>query len=81
MVLKQLFGFQRVRLAPGASTTLTFTVPASTFGLVDAQGNTALHPGEYEVVFSRGCRGCAELSVGIEVTGMERIRLKTFRQW
>ena len=80
VVLKQLFGFQRVRLAPGASTTLTFTVQATTFGLADAQGHTSLHPGTYEVIFSRGCRGCVELAVDAEVMGADRIRLKTFRQ-
>jgi len=50
-------------------------------GLADAEGHTSLHPGEYEVVFSRGCVGCDELVAPAKVTAPLPVRLKTFRRW
>ena len=81
VVVKQLFGFERVRLAPGATTTLSFAVNATTLSLVDSDGHTSLHAGQYDVVFSRGCVGCDELVAGIAVEAPQPIRLKTFRKW
>ena len=81
VVIKQLFAFEKVHLAAGASANLTFAVPSDTFGLVDNDGHTSLHPGEYEIVFSRGCVGCNELVVGTTIAADAPIRLKTFRKW
>ena len=81
VVLKQLIGFEKVHLAPGASRTVSFTVPAASLGLVDADGHTSLHPGAYELVFSRGCVGCAELVAPAAVERARPLRLKTFRRW
>lgn len=81
VVIKQLFGFEKVHLEPGASTTLNFTVPASTFGLADHEGHTSLHPGEYQVIFSRGCVDCSELAAKTTIEADAPIRLKTFRKW
>lgn len=81
VVLKQLFGFQRLRLQPGQSQQLSFTVNATSIGLVDVDGHTSLHPGEYEIVFSRGCVGCEELAAPLIVNAPSPIRLKTFRKW
>ena len=81
IVIKQLFGFERVRLAPGSSQRLTFAVNATTVALVDGDGHTSLHPGVYEIVFSRGCVGCAELTTTLVVDTRGPIRLKTFRKW
>ena len=79
--IKQLFDFRKVHLAPGASTTVDFTVNSTQLGLVDADGHTSLHPGEYEVVFSRGCVGCRELAAPVTITSRAPVRLKTFRRW
>ena len=82
MVIKQLFGFDKVFLAPGASTTLTFSVNASDLGLVDIDGHTSLHPGGYDVVFSRGCVECDVITTRITVDADAPIRLKSpFRRW
>jgi hypothetical protein len=81
VVRRQLFGFERVHLAPGASTTLTFTVHAAQLGLADDEGHTSLHGGDYELVFSRGCKGCAELRAPLAVEAAAPIRLKEFRKW
>ena len=81
VVKKQLFAFERITLAPGASRTLRFTVNATALALVDGDGHSSLHAGEYDVVFSRGCVGCAELVAPVEIKADAPIRIKTFRKW
>jgi hypothetical protein len=77
---KRLFGFQRVHLAPGASTTLTFSVGGRQLQMVGGDGHAALHSGKFDVVFSRG-HG-AELSAPIAVHAPGGpVRTKTFRRW
>ena len=77
---KRLFGFQRVHLEPGASTTLTFSVGTRQLQMVDIDGHAALHSGKFSVVFSRG-HG-AELSAPITVHAPHGpVRTKTFRRW
>eukprot|EP01052_Picozoa_sp_SAG31_P017233 SAG31_NODE_1170_length_9560_cov_3.537031_4_plen_158_part_00 len=44
-------------------------------------GHTSLHPGKYDIVFSRGCVGCEELTAEIVLEVDRPIRLKTFRKW
>jgi hypothetical protein len=92
---KRLFDFQRVRLAPGASATLQFTLGAADLALVDPEtGHTELRgrgggggeeqagQGDFEVVFSRG-HG-EELAAAVSVRlpeGEASRRLKTFRKF
>lgn len=54
VVKKQLFDYQRVQLNPGESVTLHFTVNTTSLALSDASGNLAIHPGTYQILFSRG---------------------------
>ena len=77
--IKRLFDFQKVHLAPGASTTLKFDVPAEKLHMVDADGHTSLHNGEFEIVFSRG-HG-EELAAPVSVNVDAPVRAKTFRKW
>ena len=51
---KKLFGFQRVTLAAGASTTVSFELAPAHLAMVDEDGHTGLHRAEFEIVFSRG---------------------------
>ena len=82
--LKKLFGFQRVSLAAGASATLSFELTPAHLAMVDEEGHTGLHQGEFEVVFSRG-HG-EELAAAAAVQLMHGVdgaqsRMKTFRKW
>jgi beta-glucosidase len=79
VVKKQLFAFQRVNLEPGASIALSFTVNASTLQLVDIDGHTSIHPGRFEVLFSRG-HG-TDLEAPIDIQLKKPIRTKEFRKW
>lgn len=51
---KQLVGFERVRLAPGGSTQVAFSVPAKRLGLTNADGDYMLYTGAYIMSFSTG---------------------------
>jgi hypothetical protein len=43
---KKVIGFERVKLAAGASTTVSFALAPSHLAMVDADGNRALHRGK-----------------------------------
>ena len=81
VVITSLMDFERVHLKPGASSQVTFTVNATALGLVDSDGHTSLHPGAYDIVFSRGCVGCEELTAEVAVDAPSPLRLKSFRKW
>ena len=52
--LKSLVQFDRVTLAPGASATVTFSLPDAAFELTVADGNKTVVGGLRNIVFSRG---------------------------
>ncbi len=54
VVKKQLFDYERVALHVGEAVTLRFTVNTTTLALSGPDGNLAVYPGQYAVVFSRG---------------------------
>ena len=49
--LQTLFGFERVHLAPGASTTVTLYPAHADFAQVGRDGVRRAHPGEYVAKF------------------------------
>jgi len=60
--LHKLVGFQRVRLAPGESRTLEFTVTPEMMALIDEDGRDRLEPGQFRLIVggcSPGARGVA----------------------
>ena len=79
---KRLFGFQRVTLAAGASTTVSFQLGPEELAMVDEDGHRSLHKGLFDVVLSRGHGD--ELSAPAAVApvdGGNPIRLETFNKW
>jgi beta-glucosidase len=48
--IKELKAFQRVRLVPGESATLTFHVPVDMLNFTDRRGNRIVEPGEFELM-------------------------------
>jgi len=71
-LIKQLGGFERVHLAPKASTTVTFLIDSSFFNLVDpATGNRISTPGDYDLTAFNGVDVSAQASVTL--TGDEVI--------
>jgi hypothetical protein len=80
--IKQLFGFQRVHLAAGASATLTFELSAAELALRDADGHVSVHSdARYSVVFSRGHGEELEAQLAIALPGGGAERLETFEKW
>ena len=51
--------------------------------MVDEDGHTGLHSGEFEIVFSRGHGEelVAQAAVQLSAEAAESSRLKTFRKW
>lgn len=69
-LLKQLFDYQRVHLAAGASTQVTFTVSSETLRLTDkVSGNSVSTPGAYTISIEDGL--AAPLAYTVTVSGPE----------
>jgi beta-glucosidase len=51
---RQLIDFERVHVAAGASTSVTFTVTAKQLELAGIDGSRAPHPGKYTLEFTNG---------------------------
>ena len=67
----------------GASETSSFQLQPTHLAMVDADGHTSMHNGDFDVVFSRGHGEelAAPVSVVLTQEGMESRRVKTFRKW
>ncbi len=65
-LVRQLLDYQRVHLAPSASTTVSFSVSARSLALVDRQsGDTVSAPGAYRVVVTNGAGALLEQVVSL----------------
>jgi len=53
-LIKQLFGFQRVQLDIGKSTTISFTLNKDIFKIGNEDGDLLISPGEYNIIFTNG---------------------------
>lgn len=54
-LIKQLFAYERVHLAPGASAQLSFNVDSATLRFVDhTSGDTVSVPGSFDIIFTDG---------------------------
>ena len=54
-LIKQLLDYQRVHLAPGESTVVSFNVSAASFKMAcKSTGNLVATPGEFTLVFTNG---------------------------
>jgi beta-xylosidase len=68
---QQLVGFARVELDPGASTTVTFTVPVSLLAYTGLSGDLVMEPGPVE--FSAGSSSDdIRCTATVTVTGQTR---------
>ena len=52
--IKQLFGYERVHLAPGARRTVYFTVNEGTLRMTGTKGEVVAVPGAYGLLFTNG---------------------------
>ena len=62
---RQLVDFERVHIAAGASTAVTFTVAAEQFELVAKDGTRSSYPGKYALHFTNGVDTMAVVDVTI----------------
>jgi beta-glucosidase len=62
----QLAGFSRLRLGPGRSETVTFTLTPRQMSLIDEQGSRVLEPGRFRVFVG----GCQPDSRSVALTGV-----------
>ncbi len=47
--IRQLQGFERIHLAPGETTTVTFTLSPRQFSLIDGEGRQVVEPGTFQI--------------------------------
>ena len=69
---QQLIGFARIDLEPGASETITFTVPMSLLAYTELSGELVMEPGPVEVSVGSSS-GDIRSSVTLNVTGKKRV--------
>jgi beta-glucosidase len=62
--LHKLVGFQRVRLAPGESRTLEFTVTPEMIALIDEDGRDRLEPGQFRLIVGGCSPGARSVALG-----------------
>eukprot|EP01012_Entosiphon_sulcatum_P000917 TRINITY_DN1015_c0_g1_i1.p1 TRINITY_DN1015_c0_g1~~TRINITY_DN1015_c0_g1_i1.p1 ORF type:complete len:776 (-),score=129.23 TRINITY_DN1015_c0_g1_i1:44-2350(-) len=78
--IKQLFGYQRVHLAAGEKTTVSFPVTAKTFKLAHlTTGDEVVHPGRYNVVLSNGVD--AQVVKDVTLDFPQTVTLSRFHSW
>jgi len=66
-LLKQLFGFQRVHLDAGQSTTISFMLGTETLKIGNQDGDLVVSPGSYNIILTNGVE--AMLSTEMYVKG------------
>ena len=78
MAIKQLVGYERVHLAAGASTTVSFEVGAkAALTTVDGRGTRHALAGEHELFASRGHGEVAVVKVVLDLNGARRRVIST----
>jgi len=65
LIIKQLFGFQRVTLLPGESKTISFNLNAQQLKTADQLGNLIVSPGAYPLLFTNGNDQTLETTVKV----------------
>jgi len=73
--IRELVGFQRVRLAPGQATHIDFTIDPRSLGQVDAQGNRVIIPGVYTLSLggTQPAEGSAGLTHSLTIAGRKEL--------
>jgi hypothetical protein len=83
--IKQLVAYQRVTLAAGASTVVTFNVRATMLSTVDRFGTRHVLGGEHELIFSRGhgpeLRRAVTVVVDEATAANNRVLVSTLAGW
>ena len=70
LAIKQLAGFQRVRVPAGGQVVVPFSVDVSALAFVDEAGDRVVRAGDFGLEFSRGQPGDAlRVPVRLEVDG------------
>ncbi|RBP53201.1 beta-glucosidase BglX [Arenicella xantha] len=54
--IKELKGFEKIELEPGATKTVNFTLDSSKLGFFDREGNWIVEPGEFDILVGSNSR-------------------------
>jgi beta-glucosidase len=73
--MKELKGYARLRLEPGASKTVTFSLPVDQLAFYDAELNLVLEPG-WILVMAGSSSADIRLTGRFEIIGEDKIPVK-----
>lgn len=65
--VKNLAGFKRVTLLPGEDATVRFEIPYEQLAMVDADGNSVVEPGDFELLIGPNSRDCDRRRLSFKV--------------
>jgi beta-glucosidase len=72
--VKELKGFRRVSLEPGATTTVSFDVTPDHLAFYDIDMRYRVEPGEFRLMVGHSSRDADLQAVTLRVTGEEGVR-------
>ena len=79
--MKQLVFFKRVSLSPGNFQVVDVGVAAREIGLVDAQGDRYLQPGDYNLIVSRGHGNTLQTSLRVSAKAPVLLQKLRHKWW
>lgn len=72
--IRKLQGFRRVRLEPGETVSVSFTLTPETFSFVDERGQRVIEPGEFQIAIGGqpGARAASGITLTVSIAGDKR---------
>ena len=64
--MKELHGFKRVTLAPGAATNVSFMLDSNAFALWDKDMRHVVEPGEFQIMVGPSSKDLKSVSLNVQ---------------
>jgi beta-glucosidase len=74
--VRKLIGFERIKLAPGETKQVDFTITSEQMSIIDNNGNTVLEPGEFKLSIGGSQGEERSFSLGAGLTLKDRFTVE-----